>query len=177
MRFVGIDPSTKTGFVALDEQGNTLRAKELTGVGSKDPKRMATLVGDIMAHLQPGDIVCIEGFAYGAQGQGVAFQYGLGYAIRLAMYHRKIEFIEVTPAQLKKFCTGKGNAKKENMILPIHKHWGFEHNSDNVRDAYVLAQIGRMLNASHTHIPFTTYQSEVLKAIINPPSKKKKVKK
>jgi crossover junction endodeoxyribonuclease RuvC len=46
MRFVGIDPSTKTGFVALDEDGEVVRAKELIGVGDIDPLRMITLIND-----------------------------------------------------------------------------------------------------------------------------------
>ena len=46
---------------------------------------------------------------------------------------------------LKKFATGKGNTKKEDTVLPIFKRWDFEHPSDNVRDAYVLAQIARSI--------------------------------
>lgn len=61
MRFVGIDPSTKTGFVALDEQGKVLRAKEITGAGSKDPYRMRTMIEDLMCHIHPCDLICIEG--------------------------------------------------------------------------------------------------------------------
>src|SRR5690606_16427997 len=103
MRFIGIDPSTKTGFVALDENGEVLKAKELSGVGSHDPKRMTTLIDEIMDHIQLGDIVCLEGFAFGAKGQGVAFQYGLGHGIRMALFRTGIPFTLVTPAQLKKF--------------------------------------------------------------------------
>ena len=42
MRFVGIDISTKTGFVALDKQGNVLEAKEIT-TGLVGIERMAAL--------------------------------------------------------------------------------------------------------------------------------------
>lgn len=41
MRFVGIDPSTKTGFVALDEHGNVLRARRLQGKKKKDAVKVA----------------------------------------------------------------------------------------------------------------------------------------
>ncbi|MDT2285730.1 hypothetical protein P7H17_05960 [Paenibacillus larvae] len=68
MRFVGIDPSTKTGFVALDQFGNVIKAKELTGINRPDPIRMITLVDEIMDHIQPGDQVFIEGFAHAAKG-------------------------------------------------------------------------------------------------------------
>lgn len=171
MRYVGIDPSTKTGFVALNEDGHVLRAKELTGVGSKDPKRMVSLIDDIMAHIQKDDVVCIEGFAFGAKGQGVAFQYGLGHGIRNALFRRHINFTLVTPAQLKKFATGKGNAKKDAMAVPIYKHWGFDHSSDNVRDAFVLAQIAKTLKTRQVK---TAYQADVYQAILNPPKKKVK---
>jgi crossover junction endodeoxyribonuclease RuvC len=174
-RFIGIDPSTKTGFVALDEDGHVLRAKELTGVGSQDPKRMITLIDDIMAHIQKDDFIVIEGFAYGAKGQGVAFQYGLGHGIRMALARRGHKFIEVTPSAVKKFAAGKGNTKKEDMVLPLFKQWGFEHSSDNVRDAFVLAEIARCLRFNHN--ARYVYQSDVIDAILNPkPKAKKKAK-
>lgn len=168
MRFVGIDPSTKTGFVALNEDGEVLKAKELTGVGNKDPKRMITLIDEIGDHLQEGDFIVIEGFAYHAQGKGVSFQYGLGWGIRMALAKLRFQYIEATPAAVKKFATGKGNAKKDAMAVPIYKHWGFEHTSDNVRDAYVLAQIAKgiyyMLNGIDNNL--TKYQEEVIKTIL-----------
>lgn len=175
MRFVGIDPSTKTGFVALDENGEVLRAKELTGLGAKDPKRMVTLVDEIIAHIQPGDFIVIEGFSFHSKGQGVSFQYGLGYAIRMALFRRKLQYYEATPAAVKKFATGKGNTKKDEMVLPLFKQWGFEHPSDNVRDAYVIARIAMSLYLKKEVGSFmaTKYQMEVIEAILEPKPKKK----
>lgn len=142
-RYIGIDPSTKTGFVAMDAKGNVLIEKEITGEGKEDPERIASLVDNVMSHLEPGDKVCIEGFSYGSRGKGVSFQYGLGYMLRDRMYRAGIEYSEIPPSQVKKFATGKGNAKKDVMAVEIYKRWGYEHSSDNVRDAYVLAQIAR----------------------------------
>lgn len=180
MRFLGIDPSTDTGFVALDETGRVIKAKEIQGVGDKDPKRMITLIDDLMVHIRIGDIITIEGFAYGAKGRGVGFQYGLGFGIRMALYRRGYRYTEVSPGQLKKYATNNGNIKKENMILPIMRHWGFEHSSDNVRDAFVLAQIAMELHKKKTGDDLFTnllgYQNEVLETILNPPVKKKKKK-
>ena len=162
MRFVGIDPSTKTGFVALDSHGNVLRAKELTGVGSKDPKRMVTLIHEVMQHIKEDDYICIEGFSYGSKGKGIGFQFGLGYGIRNMLFVRKINCIDVSPGQLKKFGCGKGNAGKDELAVGIYKNFGFEHSSDNVRDAYVLAQIGRALKFNKVDYK---YQKEVIEAI------------
>ena len=177
MRFIGLDPSTKTGFVALDEHGQVLKAKELKGVGSADPYRMITMIDDIAAHIQKEDIIVIEGFGFATQ-QGIQLG-GIGWGIRMMLARRGFKYIEVSPSQVKKFATGKGNTKKEDMILPMFKHWRFEHYSDNVRDAYVLAQIAKGLKTVDTNIltnEFTTYQLEVLAAINNPPIKKKKAK-
>lgn len=173
MRFVGIDPSTKTGFVALDADGNALRQKELTGVGSLDPKRMSTLIDEIVAHLQPDDVICIEGFGFASQ-QAIQLG-GIGWGIRMAMYRRNLSYTEVGPAAVKKFATGKGNTKKDEMVLPIFRKWGFENKSDNVRDAYVLAQIAMALSGHDAGL--LSYQHEVIENIKNPKTVRKSTRK
>ncbi|MEC2133460.1 hypothetical protein P9G84_31920, partial [Brevibacillus centrosporus] len=99
MRFVGIDPSTKTGFVALDKQGNVVKQKELTGIGSQDPIRMTTLVDEIMDHVQTGDIICIEGFGFSSQ-QAIQLG-GIGWGVRMALYRKGFKYFEVAPMALK----------------------------------------------------------------------------
>lgn len=164
MRFVGIDPSTKTGFVALDEAGQVLRAKELTGACTKDPKRMATLIDEVMAHLQPDDVICIESPAMHAKGSAVGFMWGLAHGLRMALFRRGIPYIDVTPAGVKKFASGKGNTKKDELAVHIYKRWDFEHPSDNVRDAYVLARIAWTMRSGLT-VQITKQQAEALQAI------------
>lgn len=169
MRYVGIDPSTKTGFVALDEDGEVLRAKELTGVGSEDPKRMITLIDDLMAHIKPDDFIVIEGFGFASQ-QAIQLG-GIGWGIRMALTRRGYSYKEAAPSQLKKFASGKGNMKKDELAVHIYKNFGFEHSSDNVRDAYVLAQIAYSLGNNKVN---RAYQAEVYEAINNPKPKTKK---
>lgn len=177
MRYVGIDPSTKTGFVAIDSAGYVLKAKELTGIGSQDPKRMITLIDEIIAHIKKDDFIVIEGFGFATQ-QGIQLG-GIGWGIRMALARRGIKYTEASPSQVKKFATGKGNAAKDAMAVPIYKKWGFEHSSDNVRDAFVLARIARELNFQHYNgLGLTDYQKEVIDAIVNPkPKTRKKGKK
>lgn len=159
MRFVGIDLSTKTGLVILDESGQVQTAKEITSKIKTDPERMIDLTEQIIDHLQDDDVIAIEGFSYGSRGRGVSFQFGYGYAVRIALYMEGIPFLIVTPSQVKKYATGKGNSSKDNMILPIFKKWGFEHDSDNVRDAYVLAQIA---SATRLKRDLTQFQQEII---------------
>ncbi|UED70759.1 hypothetical protein [Brevibacillus sp. HD3.3A] len=179
MRFVGIDPSTKTGFVALDEQGNVLRQKELTGVGDIDPYRMRTLIHEVKDHVQKGDLVCIEGFGFASQ-QAVQLG-GIGWGMRMMLEARGISYYEPAPNQVKKFVGASGGKrgrtekeKKAAMIAAVTEHFGFEHASHNVVDAYILAQIARCLYLKEKGIDMIRhkYQAEVLHAILNPPQRK-----
>lgn len=161
IRFVGIDPSTKTGFVALDESGNVQVAKEITGIGKHDPKRMITLIDSLVRHVRANDFIVIENFGFATQ-QGVMLG-GFGWGIRMALMRYGLQYIEVAPGQLKKFATGNGRTKKEEMIEPIEKEWGFTHKSDNVLDAYVLAQIGRSIYKKQVK---HNYQKEVIDRVL-----------
>jgi len=143
MSYVGIDPSTKTGFVRMDEDGEVWEQCEIVRKG-EDPDRMISLIDAISEMLQGDDIVCIEDFAY-AQANQMALLGGIGWGIRMMMRRRGIKFHIVGTGQLKNFTGSKGNAGKEQLILPIYQLWKFKDDSDNVRDAFVLAQICRAL--------------------------------
>lgn len=174
MRFVGIDPSTKTGFVALDEDGQVLRAKELTGIGHVDPLRMMTLIDEVIDHIKKDDFICIEGFGFASQ-QAIQLG-GIGWGIRIALARRKMKWYEVAPGQLKKFGSGKGNTKKDDLAVEIYKRWQFQHSSDNVRDAYVLAKLAQAIwDFTETgNFNYPEFQLEVIKTILNPSKKRKK---
>lgn len=161
-RYVGIDPSTKTGMVMIGETGCLIYRSEITPKATDDPERFIDIANQILLNLCEGDVICIEGFSYGSKGQGVSTQYGIGWLIRAELIRNGYAYTEVSPSAVKKFATGKGNVAKENMVLPIYKHWGFEHPSDNVRDAYVLAQIAKGMNGISE---LTKYQTEVLEKI------------
>ncbi|MGD7021759.1 hypothetical protein ACQCVK_04150 [Rossellomorea vietnamensis] len=186
MRFVGIDPSSKTGFVAMDDNGIVLKQKELTGIGSKDPKRMTTLIDEIIAHVRPGDIICIEGFPFDTQK--AMFAGGLHHGIRNELYKRKVPYYEVAPNSVKKYVnvTGwvgepgskkrlKGPEKKKVVMKAVEEHFGFAHESDNVVDAYILAEIAKVLFSRKR--PWLPYQHEVIETVLNPNSKAKAKKK
>ncbi|GIP55923.1 hypothetical protein [Paenibacillus vini] len=175
MRFVGIDPSTKTGLVILDEQGNVWDKKEIhlkNGIYSSSEELHEYGI-DIVQSIPSNSVICIEGFSYGSKGKGVSTQYGVGFSIRFALADVGLKFIEVTPSQVKKFATGKGNTPKDGMVLPIYRNWGFEDNSDNIRDAFVLAEIARHIRGGAVG---HKYQQEVVQAILEPSKPKKKSK-
>lgn len=60
----------------------------------------------------------------------------------------------IPPMTLKKYATGKGNAKKQEMLLQIYKRWNVEFNDDNAADAYALARLagGHAIDAIETAV-------------------------
>lgn len=177
-RLVGIDPSTKTGFVALDGKGNILKAKELTGIGKQDPHRMATQIDEIMDHIQKDDLIVIEGFGFNSQ-QAIQLG-GIGWGIRMALHRRGLTYYEVAPNAVKKFVgvtgwTGeKGNKnrltgpqKKKAVMAAVKDMYGFTHSSDNIVDAFIMAQIARGLYFGKSGvITLPINQSEVIENIL-----------
>lgn len=49
--------------------------------------------------------------------------------------------LKVPPMTLKKYASGKGNAKKQEMLMQVYKRWGIEFNDDNAADAYALGRL------------------------------------
>lgn len=152
MRFVGIDPSTKTGFVALDERGRVLVAKEIEGIGDKDPRRMLTMIDEIMLHVQRDDVINIENFGFNSQ-QAVQMG-GIGWGIRMRLYALRMPYTDVAPASLKSFIgvTGwkgekgrkerlAGKEKKQAVAEAVKARFNFEHPNNNIVDAYVLSRM------------------------------------
>lgn len=59
----------------------------------------------------------------------------------MAICGDRYDLTTYTPGQIKKFTTGKGNAKKELMMKEVYKRWGFETDSHDVADAYAIARL------------------------------------
>lgn len=67
--------------------------------------------------------------------------------------------LQVAPAMLKKYVTGKGTGVQKNqMLLHVYKKWGVEFNDDNAADSYGLARIAAGLGE-------TTYEQEIIRKL------------
>jgi Holliday junction resolvasome RuvABC endonuclease subunit len=49
--------------------------------------------------------------------------------------------LQIPPMTLKKYATGKGTAKKQEMLMQMYKRWNVEYNDDNAADSYALARL------------------------------------
>ena len=86
----------------------------------------------------------------------------LSATVRLTIYDffdddRKY-ILKVPPMTLKKFAAGKGNAKKQEMLLQIYKRWGLEFTDDNAADAYAL---GRLISKTYINDRSEEHTSEL----------------
>ena len=139
MKIVGIDASlTSTGIVVLNEgyvYTDTIQRKS-TGV-----ERLIEIRELVRLAVSGADLVAIEGYAFARPNQ--AHQIGeLGGVLRVMFHEEKIKYIEAAPSAVKKFATGKGNAKKEDVVLSVYKRWGKEFKTNDETEAFVLAKIG-----------------------------------
>lgn len=130
---------------------------------------MNYIVETVLAKInKETDTVCIEGFSFASVGAGISFQYGLGWVIRNELHKAGISYYEVTPTQLKKFATGKGNVKKKDMIEPIKERFNYYHASDNITDAFILSEIAKKL-ANVENVLYNKEVDKLIKDIIKSP--------
>jgi crossover junction endodeoxyribonuclease RuvC len=140
MGIIGLDLSlTGTGYATKDEVG-------LIKTTNKDTiqHRLITIRDEIKSLLVKFGIkqAILEDFAFGARGNAIFQIGGLQWLVRVLIYEMGIELKLVKPTELKKFVTGKGNAKKDLMLLECYKKFGESFNDDNMCDAYCLYRYG-----------------------------------
>ena len=128
------------------ENSDKLKSKEYTVKDNynHDLKSMARLkyIKDrILTILDEFKVtkIAIEGYSFSSKGRSVFDLGELGGAIRLALYEKKYQYIDVSPSSVKAFII-IGNADKEQMRLGILSTYGYNFDNDNIADAFALAR-------------------------------------
>lgn len=143
--FVGIDPSYD-GFaiMVLDKNANIIEQK-LISTSSKlsIEERIIQLEKEFefIPKIVNLHSVYLEGPSFASSGAFVLQMGALHYYLRIFLFKKNVNYKVVTPNELKKFVTGKGQAKKNLMLLNVYKKWNVEFQDDNVADAYGLARM------------------------------------
>ena len=185
-RVMGIDVSTDTGIVVLrwdkdygawrteDDFEINLPSLPKTATMKHRMERVRELQMRIVAVVQKygPEVIAIEGYGY-ANAHSLVTLVEFGAAVRLAMLNHVLpqpsKLLEVSPASLKKYILGKGVGKKEQVMMQVFKKWGYEARTNNLADAYVLAQIAAASTgnpfAGPDLLPLTKQQQEVLKVV------------
>jgi crossover junction endodeoxyribonuclease RuvC len=142
---VGIDQSfNSTGIIILDEAGDIVEQKNFSLAKYKEVEEKLVKFEEEISFI-PNIVrlqsVYIEGPSYMSSGQYVLQMGALHFLLRLFLYKRKVSYKVIAPGTLKKFVTGKGNSKKDLMLLKVFKRWGVESEIDDLADAYGLARM------------------------------------
>ena len=159
---IGIDPSTKTGISVTECNRETGLYKSLKREILSAPKGMvgmeranhisievqkmvqasrSSLSG--CDHIKP--IIVLEGYGFG-HASSIQIIAEIGTLIRFRLMQINFSYIEVAPTALKKFVTGKGNAKKDLMLMEVYKRWGIECKTHDEADAFGLSMYGLAVN-------------------------------
>lgn len=175
MLIMGLDISTKTGVAFVTDQdghAEILRAKEVQSPLKKGQAEVDRWEG-YMARLSSEievvqdtygkiDACFIEGYAFTPhQGRDtIVTQCAHGTAARMMVGHYQIPYHQVSPGNWKQFLSGSGTLKKDQVMMALFKHFGFEAKTDNIADATVIALFG--LHASAT-IAGPAYRMDAIK--------------
>lgn len=142
--FIGLDFAfAKNGFVIIDEQEKILLQKVIITDPKRTPEQRMIQILDELYPIKPNKtkLVYLEGLSYGSQGKSVSQLGAVHYLTRIFLYKKNINYKIISPSELKKFVTGKGNAQKDLMLLNVYKKWGVEFTDNNLADAYSLARM------------------------------------
>lgn len=162
LRAIGIDASW-TGFAivsySVDEDGGE-RVVHSRWVSKPSPEipqaeRMDTLVREAMEFVLGENVtgtttaIAVEGYAFGAKN-GRESSGELGGFLRWNLWRAGLDARVVPPTTVKKFLTGSGGTKKDEMMMACLKRFGFESPNNDVCDAYVLARFAWDLATKRT---------------------------
>lgn len=146
--FFGIDPSTKCGVAAVrivDGKPVLVKTDVIHNPTYKGLARARWITKYVLEFvnkhgLSDENMICIEGYSFGSAFRLVDMV-EIGTMVRHmltdSMYGYSL--LVCPPSTLKVGVTGKGNAKKAEMILAAFKAWGWELPDDDRCDAACLA--------------------------------------
>jgi crossover junction endodeoxyribonuclease RuvC len=164
---MGIDPKVTGTGVAVIKDGSLIFNQTITS--KKEGLFRALDIEEKILQLYKRfncDIVVIEGYGFASKKiVTTAELVGILKRAFLKEVDPVPQIVIVAPTQLKQFATGKGNAKKEFIMLEIFKRWGVEFETDDEADAFVLAKIGHILLNGNNDEGLTKIQKKVIKKI------------
>ena len=161
-RVVGLDLSiTAPGIAWCDGSVHTVRPD-----GHGDARLLSIV--DEVARAVDGrsiDLVVIEDLPTHARAAGIT---GMVHgAVRAWLLRHDVPYALVTPATLKRYATGRGNADKSTMAVAAYKRFGRELADDNSVDALWLRAAG-MDHLGHPLAPMPAAQRAALDKVAWP---------
>lgn len=160
IEIIGLDLSlTGSGWCSIDPSIDLVEYGEIkteSGQFTTRRARVMHIAGEIKHVITRAplkhSIIFIESYAFSKRTNNLTQLGELGMIIRQLVYSKtKLDAIEVPNGSLKKFITGSGQGKKEDLKLASYKKYNVQYNvdfqgkSNNECDAFCLAVLGKSL--------------------------------
>lgn len=139
----GIDPSTHTGFVIIDEKLNVLYS-ELCNMEHKGlvGARMLSERYERICYEYHITSIFIEGISWGSKNKNVLEMLAvINILLREYLFDCCPLYI-VPPLTMKKFITGNGKATKKDVAVGLKTTWNLFLSNEHMRDALGMAIVG-----------------------------------
>jgi Holliday junction resolvasome RuvABC endonuclease subunit len=144
---MGLDLSlTATGIAHVDGSVETFKPKADPNANCGMDRMceirdyLLHVVGDVRDH----ELVMVEGLAFDAHDTS-RWQAQLAGLIRATLFDYHVPFLLAPPSTVKKYATGNGKAKKEQVVNAAQKRLGYDGYDHNEADALWLHAIAHDL--------------------------------
>ena len=138
MKVLALDLGTTTGWCVRDGDDVKVGRWQLHRSQGEKGIQLGRLVRDAIQEHEP-DLVGFEEPVFVTRGMAaLALRYGLQMVVQVVCEQTKTAYLGVHVSTLKKHATGKGNAKKPQMIQAARDASGLNLSSDEA-DAYWVA--------------------------------------
>lgn len=125
------------GFDRSPGQLGTIKTNGVRGF-----ERLDEIRGRVLEVADGADVVVLEGYGFGPQrGHAARDLAELGGIMRMTLFDLGFPFVDVAPASLKKYATGKGNAGKELVLVEAVKRLDYQGSDNNEADALWLLEM------------------------------------
>jgi len=107
------------------------------------PDRLGAILKQVLIYVNAEDKVVIEDYAFHANMNSLTVLAELGGLVKFSLWRKTGSWPTlINPATVKKWITGKGNAKKEDIKLAIYKKYKLEFPNSDEADAFALGDLG-----------------------------------
>lgn len=146
--FLGLDIAlANNGICLIDNDANIIISDVLKTTNNdiieERIKQINNTIYEFIIEYDSLEDIYLEGLSFGSSGRSFSEICGVHYCLRYFLYmnFNDINLKIIEPTKLKKFITGKGQCKKDLILLNVYKKFGVEFDNDNLADAYSLSRI------------------------------------
>ena len=167
---MGIDPSlSATGWYLLDIENRNSKYGEINSK-RKEIERLMDIEEGIKNQLPMAklELAVMEKAFYSPYYGSAIGNVELGAILKRLFHIEGIPLVLVVPTTLKKWITGSGKSKKNEILRKAYQKWGISE-SEHITEAFALAKIGEMVLKKENKEfvdKLMGYEKEVLKTVM-----------